>query len=333
MSDPQIPSWSVLVSLMVHGPDVEPPVRGAIRSVDGSDESRGYSGFTRYEDDPDPIVAGAGTRTCEADGSSVLRVWRQGSLVRVEEPDGSPSLIVGRGLSWSFDRRHAEPLESTRADVRYAFRGLGLLWRREAQAFLGRDFTQPTGPIGSTSYLGRRAWTVELAPPSHKPYPMQLVVDAETGLLLQQRNDGFGSVDEWGEFVVGEEFDPALFQWSGPSRSEADEQSARWAEHEADRARRRAWVAENVTSRPLRLNVEVDLELHEWDETGAFFASLAGGPGSLARRRTSVEPWEPSGSRPDVHRWSDERWDWALSLHGFALAPGALAALKTQLGG
>ncbi len=232
------------------------------------------------------------------------------------------------------DRLHDAPLESSHAEVRYGFRGTSLLWRREAEGFLGSDFTRPTGQIGATSYLGRPAWTVELAPPADKPYPMQLVVDAETGLLLQRRNDGFGSIEEWVELVVGERLDPALFTWDGPSRSEADEQRARLAEHEADLARRRAWVAENVTPQPLRLELQADIQLHDWDaETGAFQASIADGVGSLARRPTSAGAWDTGFSVEDQHQWSDDRWDWVLSMHRVALAPGALEALQRQLSG
>lgn len=67
----------MLVSLMVHGPDVEPTVRGLIRSVDGTGDSPAHFTVIRAEDDPDPVFAGAGTGD---DGHSVLRVWRQGVL-------------------------------------------------------------------------------------------------------------------------------------------------------------------------------------------------------------------------------------------------------------
>lgn len=331
MADPQIPSWPVLVSLMVHGPDVEPTVHGLIRSADGTDESRGHIGFTRYQEDPDPVFAGAGTRDTEAVDSNLLRVWRDGTLIRIEEADGSPNLIVGDDTTWSFDRGHPEPLESS-GDARYGLRGTGLMWRREAQGFLGNDFTRPTGPIGSTTFLGRLAWTVELAPPASKPHPLQLVVDAETGLLLQRRNDGFGTVDEWVELVVGEPLEASLFRWDGPTRKEADEKAARMAEHEADMAARREWVAANVLREPLRLQWDIDIELHWWDdETGAFDASLGRGSfGSLARRLTSAEAWD-SGWGEVQHRWTAGRWDWLLTLHDAKISEAGLAAVRAQL--
>lgn len=57
--------------------------------------------------------------------------------------------------------------------------------------------------------VGRRLTrAVELAPPEHKAYPIQLVVEAQTGIVLEQRNEGFGTVDVWVEFVVGDVLDP-----------------------------------------------------------------------------------------------------------------------------
>jgi hypothetical protein len=330
--DAQIPSWSVLVSLMVHGPDIEPTVRGTIRSVDGTDETRGYATFSHREDDLPPVVAGAYTRSRDLEGGSLLRVWKDGPRIRIEESDGSPNLIVGSDATWSFDRIHDEPLKSSRVQILYGYRGTRLLGRRTAEGFLGHDFTTPSGPIGSTTFLGRQAWTVELAPPASKPYPLQLVVDAETGLLLQQRNDGFGTVDEYVEFVLDEELDPSLFVWDGPTRSEADERAKRDAEHEADMARRRAWVAENVSSKPLRLSLDVEIFVHMYDEdSGAFEGSLDHGSlGSLSRRPTSSEPWDLHW-RDVQHRWSDDRWDWALTLYDAQLDEAALEAIKRQL--
>jgi len=90
-------------------------------------------------------------------------------------------------------------------------------------------------------------------------------------------------------------------------------------------------VAANLTSQPLRLEVEVDIELHWWDESGAFEASLLNGRGSLARRPAGGDHFEPRGWRTVQHVWSDNGWDWALSLYAVELAPGALATLKDQL--
>src|SRR6478609_314194 len=110
---------------MVHGPDLEPTVRGTIRSVDGTDESRGDFVFQHPLDEPVPHMTGActGTSIEGAENASLLRVWRDGSRVRVEELDGLPNVIVGDHATWTFDRTHDQPLESSRTSTQYGFRG------------------------------------------------------------------------------------------------------------------------------------------------------------------------------------------------------------------
>src|SRR5882757_495114 len=196
-----------------------------------------------------------------------------------------------------------------------------------------RGRLHPTDRVGATTFLGRTAWTVELAPPRHKPHPIQLVVDSETGLVLQQRNDGFGSVEEWVEFVAGEALDPALFAWTGPTRS-AEDQRAEWgAREDADLAARRQWFNDNVTGSQLRVEVDLAPFVHEHDEqTGAFQASLGENHGGiLARRPRSSEPWDLGWSETQ-HRWSTGRWDWALTFYGDQQpTASSVEALKQQL--
>jgi hypothetical protein len=322
-----------LLTLMVDGPDPEPTVRGSIRSDDGRDSSRGYFAWTSYEGGARPVIAGARPRLDETAQRPPIRVWRDGAKLRIEEPDGSPNLIVGESTCWRFDREHATPVAAPAEAVHHVGQGTQLLRRRTADEFVGEDFTRPTGPVGATTFLGRAAWTVELAPPPHKPYPIQLVIDAETGLILHERNDGFGSVDEWVEFVVGEPLDPDLFTWSGPARDEADERATRWAEHERDMARRRQWFVTRVAPLPLRVELGVDVLLNVCDDTtGAFQATLGEGSsvGMLARRPRSDEPWDPGWSNVQ-HRWSDQRWDWALTVYDDQIDAAGLAALRRQL--
>jgi len=328
------PSWVALLTLMVHGPDPEPTVRGAIRSWPGDDESAGYFGWTATAGDPLPVFTGVRPDSTDQRAAvRPIRVWRDGERIRIEEPDGAVNLIVGDDTCWQFDREHDTPIASPRTAVRYAGSGTELLTRREPAAFVGDDFTRPIGPVGATTFLGRPAWTVELAPPRHKPHPVQLVVDSGTGLVLQQRNDGFGSVDEWVEFIVGEPLDPALFAWAGRTRS-AESQRAEWdAQHDADLAERHQWFSANVTNSPLRVEVNLRPFVHEYDElTGAFQASLGENHGGiLARRPRSSEPWDLGWSETQ-HRWSTRRWDWALTFYGDQQpTASSVEALKQQL--
>ena len=90
-------------------------------------------------------------------------------------------------------------------------RGTHLLARPEARDVLDGDLSRPTGPPRAAARLGRPAWEVELAPREGAEHPLQVVVDAATGLVLEQRVDAVGAVDAWTELSVGDELDAALF--------------------------------------------------------------------------------------------------------------------------
>ncbi|MEO6700213.1 MAG: hypothetical protein ABI140_00030 [Jatrophihabitantaceae bacterium] len=333
-----LPSWVQLLTLMVHGPSIaaEPTVQGLIRSVDGADPSRQHFGWTSFGGQPPPVVAGL--RSTEAESPAgleqppPLRVWRDGNRLRIEERDGTVNLIVGDQLCWQFDSEHAEPTVSPAAALHHFGSGTDLLTRRDANSFAGQDFTHPDGPIGATTFLGRQAWTVSLAPPPDKPHPIQLVIDAETGLVLQQRNDGFGSVAEWIEFVTGQPLDPALFEWTGQVRIPEELNSDAQAEFEAEQAVRDSWFEANVAGLPLRAELALTVHVHEYDEqTGSFQASLGESHvGMLARRPISEAGWE-LGWGEVGHRWADQRWDWALTLYHDGLTERGLANLREQL--
>src|SRR5690349_2310405 len=91
--------WVQLLTLLVHGPDPEPTIRGAISCWDG-EELRAV-GWTRFDGEPEPVFAGSGLAPGD-DGSTSMRVWRDGSRVRLSRPDGRPRLIVGAEFCWEF---------------------------------------------------------------------------------------------------------------------------------------------------------------------------------------------------------------------------------------
>jgi hypothetical protein len=64
------------------------------------------------------------------------------------------------------------------------------------------------------SFLGRAAWEVELAPPAHKPFPMQIVIDAHSGLLLREANQAFDTYNEWAELDTDADLPDDLFTWN-----------------------------------------------------------------------------------------------------------------------
>ena len=341
MTTPGALSWVGLLTLMVDGPDLS--VHGMISSREGADPSQRYFGWNAFPGEPPPVVAGFASAVDAEPGAErpeephppeepvLTRVWRSGRRVRLERPDGRPSLIVGDERCWQFRGDDPVPVESPNRVVVYQGNGTQLLHRRLAGEFTSDDFTRPIGPVEETTFLGRPAYTVELAPPADKPFAIQVVVDAETGLVLQQRNDGFGSVDEWTEFVVGEEADDRLFHWDGPVRSEAEERAEHEREWQAELAERTDWFQANVAPLPLRLELDVSVLVHVHEPDGSFQASIGeSGLGSLARRPSSQEEWQLGWSEIQ-HRWSADGWDWALSMHDDPLTEAGLARLKEIL--
>lgn len=159
------------------------------------------------------------------------------------------------------------------------------------------------------------------------------MIDAETGLVLQQRNDDFGSVDEWVEISVGEPLDEELFRWHGPSVPWTRDWPDPEQEWRAHRATGMEWFRANVAPLPLRLELDLGVFVHVHEPDGSFEAGIGEHHvGSLARRPTSTEDWE-LGWHEVQHRWSADGWDWALSIHEAHLTEAGLASLKQALGG
>lgn len=313
--------WHQLLYLMVHGPSIA--MSGRIREVPG--QARRGIGWVRMGGDPHPVFArGAGDE---------VDAWCWGDRFRLAEPDGRVTLICDGVTAWSFGEPDAPALESPRDHVELGLTGTDLLVRSTAERWLADDFTRPTGAPVRTTYLGRDAWEVELAPPSHKPSPMQVVVDAESGMVLQQRNDAQGYVSEWSELTVSSTLDVELFTWDGPVVSWDAQRRERHRELEAEQARRDGWALEQLGTESLVVSIEARLTVHRLEDDGTLYASLQ--PiGSLLRRPASEEEWpegdgDPEGDEP-VHRWRADGWDWALHTWE-ALVDGSLEQLQVAL--
>lgn len=291
-------TWPQLVALMALGNGSEPSLRGTVRSRD-----------VRPVEDDEPAdleIPGHGRYQL---GEGRVRVFKRGNLVRRERPDGRPLAIQGADTMWIWEGDNTVPTAFPRRTTAWGWPDSPLTQRRGMDDWSGDDFTQPNAAPTPTQFLERDAWHVELRPPAHKPFPLTLIVDAATGLVLQQRNDGFHSVAEWEELEFDVALADELFVWEGESQPPPDLR----AEHEADMARRREWLERNGIG-PLSLALPVELMLHEQSDDGAFHASLrANLDGSLARRRHSEEPWDLLMNWPHMHRWSGGEWDWWLS--------------------
>lgn len=315
MSELEI-SWPQLVALMALGNGPEPSLRGVVRSRD----------VNAVEDDEpaDLEIPGHG-RYRLSEGR--VRVFKRGSLVRRERMDGRPFTIEGIDATWIWAGDADIPTEFPQHSAFWGWPDSPLTRRRGMDDWSGGDFTQPTAPPTATRFLERDAWQVELRPPSHKPFPLALIVDAATGLVLQQRNDGFHSVVEWEEVEFDVVLPDELFVWDGESQPPPDHRP----EQDADMARRRQWLESNDIG-PLNVTLPIELMLHEQAEDGGFHASLrAGLDGSLVRRPHSGEPWDVFMNWPHMHRWTSKGWDWWLGTDG-PLPDEVLAAIKLQLG-
>ncbi|WP_031940197.1 hypothetical protein [Prescottella defluvii] len=326
-------AWVQVLVTMADGPSL--PIRGVIRQTPDKPEriNFAYVGQT-------PMFVGV--------GGDDVRIWRDRSKVRVENLDGHPLFITDGENAWRFDQPGQPPLRSTAERVRYLGTGSELLVNRPAHDWLGEDYTRPAGPIEDLAFLGRDCWSVDLLPPPRKTGLLRMVVDRETGAVLQSGNVGEGGNDgndgnapaeiwvRYVELTVGDPIDPELFTWSGPTRDFDEDRRGHAALHRAEQDRKREWFRTNISDTlpvlrvPLPLRIE---ELHTLDEeTGAFQASMAAGfaSGMLARRPRSDEPWNLRW-HGSVHRWSTEGFDWAATLHGVDLDPDALAALQAAL--
>jgi hypothetical protein len=115
-------------------------------------------------------------------------------------------------------------------------------------------------------------------------------------------------VTEWEELDLDVELPDELFEWHGPSAPPPDHR----ADRDRDMASRRAWLATQGI-RPFSVTLPAELFVHEWDDDGAFQASLEVGlHASVARRPQSAEPWDHGMNWPHMESWTHGGWDWVL---------------------
>lgn len=313
MPDADTISWPELVVLMALGNGSDPSVSGVVHVRDVQPD----------DTETDVVLPGVGPVRIE---EGRHRVAKRGNLVRREHLDGRPMAIFGHDTKWIWLDGAALPTAFSSAA--WGWDDQLLVQRRPLSRWEGDDFTHPTGAVRATTMLGRAAWSVELAPPAHKPFPLTLVVDAETGIVLQERNDGFGSVAEWVEISFGPELSDDLFVWTGESLEPRD----RWAEHEREMASRRAWLEARGIG-DLSLRVEAPPSLHMWDdESGEFEAGVQFSlSASVVRKRRSDADWDTGNNWPHEYRWSDDEWDWYVGADA-NLTGDELRGLRAQLG-
>ncbi|WP_207213596.1 hypothetical protein [Rhodococcus sp. Q1] len=294
-------TWIEVLRALTTGPDL--PVRGTIRAVHADGHTEQF------------VSVGRKLRVMVGDAH---RVWRHGARLRVERKDGTPVFVTDGVTAWDFTRDPQRPRIGPVGQVQYLGTSQFLLRRRSAAEWAGDDFAQPTGPVEEVEFAGRRCWTVELAPPLRKPYPMRIWVDIETGQMLGEQIEQAGLGAHFVDLVVGEPVDDTLFGWDGPVLTAEQEQQMYRERQFALERDQRHWFTTAITEVPLRTRVPMDFtpdQVPSHDpQTGAFDAmnDLT----MLSRRPRSAEGWEPSwGTR--FYIWSTPDWDWAAGvIHG-----------------
>lgn len=305
MTEPSI-AFGTLVGLMVMGNGTTDTIDGIVRSVDADGEPE-----RRW------------------------RVRRRGHLARTDNEDGTPQAIQGEpGSWWGFDTGEVVYMASNQHDQHAVIGGLDVGgYRPSFERWEGTDFTRPTGPIRPTTFLGRNAWLVELAPPSHKPHPLQLTVDAETGLIVRKTNEAFGMLSEWVSVDFDADLADDVFEWRGAAISQSVIRERAKADHDRDMAHRSEWLRSRGLS-DVALTAHGELFVHEWDDaTGSFYGSVNfHAHATLIRRAVSDEPWAEPGTvnAEHVYRWSDQHWEWFYAPSS-PLTETELAELKAAL--
>ena len=285
-----VPTWSQLLTALGEVPYAS--ARGTVR-------------WREPDDDDLDVVAGEG----EADfWFAAPDRWR------VEDAQG-PVLVQDTRWTYRRDRQgrlQREPREpgSWPGDP---LDGLGSGADRAEQFDRGsNDFSQPLGPAEPSTAAGRPAWAVVLAPPAHKPHPLSIVLDRETGTLLRMSLLDGRYVREMTRFEPGAPVDPERFTWSGPYDTGWHDERTGWE-------RARTWAAREAVPVPRWWPAGLGHEAQDGDpDTGTFLLHLqVEGEPALARWPRGGTPphlWRLHSERRHAHRWADEAWEWGLAV-------------------
>ena len=301
--------WVQVLSAMVDGPSA--PVTGVV-SPDVPDDQRTFT------------FGWAGQPPLVVNTNTPVRMWRHGYRLRAELLSGEPAFRTDGSSAWQFS--NGECVRAPLGRVLYVGPGDVLIRTRSANEWTGSDFTRPTDrPIREIDFLGRPCWEVELAPPSHKPAPIQLVVDVATGTVLEQRNDAFATRVSYIEFAVVDPPSTDFFQWDGPATSIEERDALMRAERDRATQKGVEWFREHVSAEKLQIPVSIELEVQDvrqYTEDGSFEATVgsprSGIRGILARRPRGSESWPlrwENAEHLPATRWSTPDYDWALGMY------------------
>jgi hypothetical protein len=269
--------------------------------------------------DPPPLRATVLTRTTrrEVNEETERLFYRPPHDVRVEDGAGMVRSIHTAQDDWFVRQGIAEHVPRTLQDE--GWQHPLLRPAPDASSFTDRtDVHRVTDGPRAATRLGRPAWQVTLAPTPHKPLRLTLWIDQQYGFLLQlaasgERNGGHPSeLMEFTELELEVDLDDELCHWNGP----VDDS---WARRHEQQKRAEEYLRQQPPTVPRYWPSGMSYMLAEADPAvGSWMVDLdvggdESGQGSWARldrRPLRHQPYP--GREGHVHRWTDERWQWAL---------------------
>lgn len=270
-------------------------------------------------------------------GKDDLRVWRDGSKLRVEALDGHPHVISNGTTIWRFGHAGDPPREAAITDLSIVGPGRELIAPQIASEW-GED--GPGRDVRDVTFLERLCWEFRHSLTGNRGSATTMLVDQKTGAVLQQRTDDPTTIVEYAELTVGA-IDPALFEWDGPTttRRPMPTQSHQHPRYSSADERKEALAAELVALHlhgDLVISSTVDLSVARvisHDNDGNLEAII--GPrettGQLTRRPHSTQIWALPSHGGSFYAWSTSAHDWALVMHSGPLDTGTLSTIQTRL--
>ena len=273
-------------------------------------------------------------------GLGPLRLCRLGRRTRLETEDHIPIFISDGETAWVFQSDHETPVETTIANIRVHDPGRELIVSRDADRWARGRFRRPTQEIMDVEFLGRRCWKVELGSEEQSVPPQTLIVDIETGAIVQtDTQEGSAAFDT---MSADRSISESSFRWTGATRSPIDLHAEHTAAEVLRKKQNMDWFRNSVCPDPMRASVVVDFTPTEVGrdvaEPEAFEAHFEKGAGRLWRRARSAEDWylPRNWTRhypTPIRAWSTQEYDWAcaIGLGAHALTDATLAELQRSL--
>lgn len=320
--------WVQVLVSMADGPTQ--PVQGVVVPYRNSDEP--FHFYSRsYGEEPVFLPL-------RRDG---VRLYRWGRRSRIETTDGELLFVSDGTSAWNFISDPHRPRRTELQLVQAPGSGRALAITPPVTHWVGHHHARPIGPVADIEFLGRRCWSVELAPRVSRNMPepsLRLIVDAASGAVVAQRSGDGVDGAEYTELTVGHPIDSKSFTWDGPVVT--DEESRARAGRGGRPARRwedaMDWFRETITPHPIQVPVLTDFTPRIVDltdrQSGAFSAPLGKDDrvGWLIRRPRSTEPWAVKTYGYQIC-WSTESFDWACQIYHGVLDETGITTLQMHL--